>query len=84
MTPEQIQSVLDGLHADAARCDADGERRAAGLIRGLMSRLQSYMPSSPVPAPQPPPVAVPEPETDTEPPEPAEAPTRRLRKPKGV
>lgn len=60
------------------------ERRAASIIRGLMSRLQSYMPSAPVPAPQPPPVAAPTPEPEPEPSEAAEAPTRRPRRPKGV
>jgi hypothetical protein len=63
MTPDQIQSQIDALTADADRCDLDGVRRAASSLRGAAKRLQSYMP---VEAPEPSPKAVKAPEPSPE------------------
>jgi hypothetical protein len=58
MTPDEIQSQIDALNADADRCDLDGVRRAASSLRGAAKRLQSYMPveapAAPVAPPKPP------------------------------
>lgn len=65
MTPDQLQSEIDNLTADASRCLQDGERRAASMLTSVAKRLQSHMP---VKAPSAPVEAAPAPEPTPEPP----------------
>lgn len=65
MTPDQIQSEIDALTAEAGRCLRDGERRAASMLSGVAERLHAYMPAKapePLPEPQRAPDPSPEPE----------------------
>jgi hypothetical protein len=84
ITPEQLQSEIDSLFAEAQRLMIDGERRAASHLLSIMRRWKEYLPpeaveapSAPVEAPEPVPAPT-EPETASEP------PTRFKRRPKGV
>ena len=63
MTPEQIQSEIDSLTGDLARCVADGERRAASVLSGVIKRLQAHLPAK---APEPPVEAAPAPRLEPE------------------
>ena len=55
MTPAQIQSVINSIHAEIDRCAHDGDRRAASMLLTTVRRLESYMPTE---APEPPVEAV--------------------------
>lgn len=63
MTPDQIQSEIDSLTADAGRCVQDGERRAASILQGAIRRLGRHLP---VKAPGPPVEAAQAPELEPE------------------
>ena len=83
MTPEQLQSEIAALFAESKRLMADGERRAASHLLGIMRRFQGYLPQKPVVPPSAP-VEAPEPVAPPVEPGEAEPPKRRFRKPKGV
>jgi len=87
MTPEQIQSEVDCLFAEAQRLMSDGERRAASTLLGVMRRLKGYLPDAPPePVMEPPtaPVEATEPIAAPVEPEQSPPPQRRFRKPKGL
>ena len=82
ITPEQLQSEIDSLFAEAQRLMIDGERRAASHLLSIMRRWKEYLPPEAQAPVEPPsaPIEAPEPVAAPVEPQEAEPPPQGLRK----